>query len=135
METRSIPTPTMAIGGTLAPGLMCRCSSRPLSTHVHVAVAEPRRRVEKHLGLLSLLRRLLAEPAIGWPLVQRRPTGDRRREPVLAGQHPRLEALLVVLPLLGVERGHKRLRMHQCDQTGHVTEPEAGDQSRLQREL
>src|SRR5215212_469810 len=114
METRSIPTPTTAMSGTLA---------HTAGAHIHVVVAEPRPRIEQHLGLLPLLRRLAAEPAIGRLLVQRTPTGDRRRQPVLTREHPRLKALLVVLPLLGIERGQERLRMHQRDQAGHVTEP------------
>src|SRR5215208_264719 len=108
METKSIPTPTTAMSQTLA---------HTAGAHIDVVVAESRRRIEQHLGLLPLLRRLVAEPAIGRLLVQRRTAGDRRREPVLTRQHPRLKALLVVLPLLGIEGGQERLRMHQRNQT------------------
>src|SRR6478672_8656514 len=115
METRSIPTPTTAMGGTLA---------HTAGAHIDVVIAEPRRRVEKHLGLLPLLRRLVAEPAVGRLLEQRPPTGDRRREPVLTGQHASPESLLVVPSLFRVERRDERLRVHQRHQAGHVTEPE-----------
>src|SRR6201991_433842 len=60
METRSIPTPTIAMGETL--------SHR--SPGVEVVLPESRRRVEKHLGLLPLLGCVVAEPAIGRLLVQ-----------------------------------------------------------------
>src|SRR4051812_1255686 len=65
METRSIPTPTTAMSGTLA---------HTARADIHVVVAQPRRRIEQHLGLLPLLRRIIVEPAVGRLLIQHRPT-------------------------------------------------------------
>ena len=50
----------------------------PMRAHIQIVVAEPRRRVEKHLGFLRLLRRVGAESAVGRLLVERPPAGDRR---------------------------------------------------------
>src|SRR6185503_473034 len=43
--------------------------------------------------------------------------------------------LPVRVALLRAECGQERLRVHQRDETREVTEPQAGDQTRLQRQL
>src|SRR5690349_4624363 len=90
MKTRSIPSPTIAMAENLQV--------------VHVAVAEARRGIEQHLRLLPLLRPVVAEPAVGGPLVQRPSPGDRRRQPPLPCDHPLVGARLVRLPLLRTQR-------------------------------
>src|SRR4051812_160720 len=133
IETRSMPTPTMLIRGTLAPAI---CSWRERSSRVHPVFAEPGRRIEQHLGLFTILRRLVVQPAVACgPLVQRCAARDRRGQPSLPGEDPRTGLLLIGLSLLGIERRDERLRMHQRDDAGDVTEAQAGDQARLQREL
>src|SRR4051812_48629806 len=132
MKTRSMPTPTMLIGGTLAqrpsaprgrmpppnvtpwwrirriPAMASRStnhvtrSSRP---GIPTVDAQPRVGIEQHVGLLPLLGRVVVEPSIGGPLVERRSARDRRRQPVLAGQHPRIGTPLIVLTLRGIESG------------------------------
>ena len=53
----------------------------------------------------------------------------------MPGQQTSVGPSLVIGALLGIQRGQEGLRMDQRDQTGHVAEPEAGHQPRLQREL
>src|SRR6476646_4030445 len=58
IETRSMPTPTMLIRGTLALAIR---SARKRSSRVHPVLAEPRRGIEQHLGLFAILRRLAVQ--------------------------------------------------------------------------
>src|SRR4029078_3123542 len=96
---------------------------------------EQRRRFESLSVLLPLLGRPAAESTVRGLLVERPPTGDRRRPPALTGQHPGVRTLPIPLALRRAECGEDRPRMHQRDKARHVAEPEAGDQTRLQREL
>src|ERR1700733_6094614 len=129
METRSIPTPTMLIGKNLSDAY------RGWSKAVQVVVAQSRVRVEQHRRFLPLLRHLVIEATVGGPLVQRGAAGDRRRQSSLSGQQAGVCPAQVIRALLGIQRCHEGLRVHQRDQTRHVTEPEAGHQPGLQREL
>src|SRR5882757_3689251 len=129
METRSIPTPTMLIGRNLSD------VHRGWSKAVQVVVAQSRVRVEQHRRFLPLLGPLVVEATVGGPLVQLAATRDRRCQSPLSGQQAGVCPAQVIRTLLGIQRGHEGLRVHQRDQTGHVAEPEAGHQPGLQREL
>ena len=124
-----MPTPTIAMRRNAI-------SRTPAAPQVHVVVAEPRRRVEQ------ASRPPAASPARRGRSGGRRLLVQRRahpRSPTPAGADrpapARPTRRLVVLALLGIQRRQERLRMHQRDQTRHVTEAEAGDQTGLQREL
>src|ERR1700712_3208413 len=103
METRSMPTPTMLMPGTLAEpsrdsaDASCR-ASRPIPT----VLAETRLGIEQHVGFLTLLGGVAVEAAIGRLLVHGRPTRDRRGQPPLTLQHTTIGATPVVLALLGI---------------------------------
>src|SRR3984957_1303583 len=130
METRSIPTPTM---------LMVRQANLSAESFrggpVGVVITQSCVRIQQHRRLLPLLRRVVIEATVCGPLVHRRAPGDGRREPALTGQQAGGRSLLGVRPLLRVQRSDERLRVRQRDEAGHVAEPEAGQHSRLQREL
>src|SRR5215218_5573227 len=101
-----MPTPTMLIRGTIALAIS--------SSRVHAVLAKPRRRIQQHVRLFTVLRRLVVESAVArWPLVQRLAARDRRSQPSLPREDSRACLLLVGLPLLGIERREERLRMHQ----------------------
>src|SRR5882757_8224761 len=119
METRSIPSPTMLIGINLSD------VHRGWSKAVQVVVAQSRVRVEQHRRFLPLLGPLVVEATVGGPLVHRPAAGDRRRQAALSGQQAGVGPAQVIRTLLGIQRGHEGLRVHQRDQTGHVAEPEA----------
>src|SRR6201999_1335979 len=115
METRSIPTPTMPMAGQV--------NGWPTSSNrglVGVVLAQPGGRIQQHRGLLTLLRGVVIKATVGRPLVHRRTTGDGRSQSALTGQQPGVGAALVIRTLLGIQRGDERLRVHQCDEAGHV---------------
>src|SRR6187549_487093 len=75
IETRSMPTPTMLTLRTLA--------------DVHPVLAKPGRRIEQHVRLFAVLRRLIVESTVACgPLVQRLAAGDRRGQASLALEDP-----------------------------------------------
>src|SRR6516165_3872871 len=122
IETRSMPTPKMPMGTNLVDRIpVLRKGSR---SAVPAVLAEARLRIEQHVSLLTLLRRIVVEAPVGGPLVQRTTAGDGRCQPVLTGQYALARPPQVVLPLGRIECGHQRLRVHQRDHARHVTEPE-----------
>ncbi len=125
-----MPTPTIAMEANLA-----HLGLHALTAHIQIVLTEPGVGVQQHRRLLTLLRRIVIEPAVRGLLVHRPPTGDGAGETTLTGQRALLGPLAVVVALGRIHRRDERLRVHQSDQTRHVPEPEAGDQTGLEREL
>src|SRR5690349_10620748 len=101
IETRTMPTPTTTIAGTLAAPM---CASGKRSSRVDPVLAQPRRRIQQHVGLFAVLRRLAVESTVARrPLVQRLAARNRRGEPALAREDAGIRLLLVCGPLLGIE--------------------------------
>ena len=105
-----------------------------LTGDVDVGAVQTGLRIEEHARLGVVLVDRLVEATVRRTLVGRLATADRLQEALTAQAGPLVGALTVGVALLRVQRGDERLRVHHRDQSGHVTEAEAGQQTRLERE-